>query len=142
MILLTILTLVFIYARATEDARLIKKEEIIFHIMNATLSICMGSFLSWVILGSLIGLPYFLSIYWLTFDPLLNKLRGKELLYVGTTAWLDRSFRKITIYIHASLFYLKINVNKISKVTPGRIMLVAKIICLGISIWVFIHFAK
>jgi hypothetical protein len=36
------------------------------------------------------------SVWWLLFDALINLFKGKELFYVGRTAFLDRIFWKIS----------------------------------------------
>lgn len=33
-------------------------------------------------------------LFWILFDAILNELRGKELFYVGGTAWHDKLFQK------------------------------------------------
>ena len=35
------------------------------------------------------------SVFWILFELLLNMFRGKPLLYVGQTAWIDRQIHKI-----------------------------------------------
>ena len=51
------------------------------------------------------GLFQSLTIYWIVFDLALNLLRGKDFLYIGKTAWLDKTLGKY-IYLIKFIFII------------------------------------
>jgi predicted membrane protein len=104
----TIIWFLFIPYRAHGDYWLIRAGIVISHAENAIVSITMASLLSYVAIASLWLVPAYLSIYWIGFDMLLNKFRGKELLYLGTTAFLDRSFHNKYIQLSVKIACLLI----------------------------------
>jgi hypothetical protein len=142
----TALMLFWSNVRSWHDWQMLERGENINHKMNAILTFSVSMIVT--LCTSFILIPYCLSIYWLVFDMRLNKLRGKDLLFVGTTAWLDKSFRKIAMLIQDFLFCCSYTFRGVKfvlsyfPISPGKVMLVAKVICLIVSIGVFVWFKK
>jgi predicted membrane protein len=109
-LLTTIIWLAFIFYRAHNDYWLIKAGIVISHAENAIVSIVMASLLSYVAIASLLLVPAYLSVYWILFDMILNKFRGKELLYLGTTAFLDRTFHNIYLQLSVKVACVLVSV--------------------------------
>lgn len=141
-----VFSLFFIVPRAFIDKYLINKGYKIYHPINAMGTIFVVFWYAYLD-DTFLLVPYLFSLYWFVFDPLLNKLRRKELLFVGTTAWLDKSFRKLTLSIQMFLFDVsyKFRIKWILNhfpLDPGKVMLAVKIICVAISIGAFVYFKK
>ncbi len=131
LIILTVaLSFGFAFIRAILDAVKIGSKEIINHTKNAFVVTIIAS--SWSLffcdlnLIKFINLDLlFLSVYWLSFDMLLNRFIGEYTLFVGSTSGIDKSFQWIGRKI---------------KVNPGKVMLIVKI--LFIVIFISIPFIK
>ncbi len=85
-----------------------------------------------------------LLIYWLLFDIGLNKRRGKDLLFVGTTAWLDKKFAN-GIYITRKFKKdpgsdYQMSSYKEIILSPEYTQLTVKLICLIASAGGYIYF--
>jgi hypothetical protein len=92
LILIQNIWILFIIIRSFMDEHRIKYGLKINHSINAYASLVLAGVLSFIATKSLLITFVLLAEYWILFDMLLNKLRGKELLYLGTTAFLDRTF--------------------------------------------------
>jgi hypothetical protein len=85
------LPFIFAYIRAKEDFAVISKGKKINHVLNAFVTIIISLIIALAVDYRLFILPIF--CYWLFFDAILNKLRSKAWLFVGTTATIDKTFR-------------------------------------------------
>ncbi len=94
----------------------------LWHSAEASIRLMLGSYLSYLVLGTGTFSLVFFSFYWLTFDLGLNIIRGKKALYVGQNSGIDMTFTMIGILLEKK---------------PGLIMLITKIIALSISALIF-----
>jgi hypothetical protein len=134
----------FIGARAYVDNFKIKRAIKIYHWYNALLCCAFALAFSKIGIGSLSLIPVLLSLYWLWFDIILNDLMGRPSLQLGTTAFLDRIFKN-GLYVKMK-YNIRIPLNqppvyyREKILSPEHFQLTVKLICLGISIGIYIWF--
>lgn len=74
-----------------------------WHATNAVFRFTFTGWISYLMLGLTVAMGAYwgmlLVLYWIAFDIFYNKLTHQEPLYVGTTAFLDKSIRKFSKWL-------------------------------------------
>lgn len=92
-----IIAVLILAAKVIHDYwRIVKLKKKIYHGLELVIVLIAYTALAW--LSGAFRLPYYgftiacylFTQYFALHDPVLNKLRGKQLFYLGTTSWFDR----------------------------------------------------
>lgn len=113
MITFCIIFIIYTVLKAITHYGFIEGKSLLWHGGEAASRIMVACYISSLVFGSWTMALVALSFFWIAFDMMLNKFRGKKLLYVGQTSIIDSVF---------------VNAGMVANKKPGVIMLVVKII--------------